>query len=80
MLEFGLSQEDSIIVGGDFNCPLNPLPDKKGGIWIPCFGVIHEGLQEQFPRSAEFYLESKITLHVLQACKLDLLVDVVSSF
>ena len=50
LLEFGLSQEDSIIVGGDFNCPLNPLLDKKGGILIPPIGVIQaiEGLQEQF--------------------------------
>ena len=50
LLEFGLSQEDSIIVGGDFNCLLNPLLDKKGGILIPRIGVIQaiEGLQEQF--------------------------------
>jgi len=30
-----LDQEEKIIVGGDFNCPLNTLLDKKGGIMIP---------------------------------------------
>ena len=30
----GLAYEDKIIIGGDFNCPINPLLDKKGGILV----------------------------------------------
>ena len=29
-----LAYEDKIIIGGDFNCPINPLLDKKGGILV----------------------------------------------
>ena len=27
-----LDSENNIVIGGDFNCPLNPTIDKKGGI------------------------------------------------
>ena len=33
---------DNVIIGGDFNCPLDPTNDKKGGILIPRQHLINE--------------------------------------
>ena len=35
-----LDEEENIIVGGDFNCPLSTLVDKKDGIMIPRRSVV----------------------------------------
>ena len=35
-----LDEEENIIVGGDFSCPLNTLLDKEGGIIIPRKSVV----------------------------------------
>ena len=35
-----LDDEDNIILGGDFNCPINSAIDKKGGILLPRKSVV----------------------------------------
>ena len=42
--------DDNVIIGGDFNCPLDPAKDKKGGILIPRQHLINsiENIQSEF--------------------------------
>ena len=42
--------DDNVIIGGDFNCPLDPAKDKKGGILIPHQHLINsiENIQSEF--------------------------------
>ena len=35
-----LDEEENFIVGVDFNCPLNPTLDKKGGLLVPRKSVV----------------------------------------
>ena len=46
LMNENLDSEDNIILGGDLNCPLNPLLDKKGGIFtkrkLQCSSKISE--------------------------------------
>ena len=79
LLEFGISAENNIIIGGGFNCPLNPHLDKKGGILIPRANVVsaindlqtnlnlHDIWRIKNPDERSFYLEPKVAFCFLQA-------------
>jgi len=59
--EFG--NEENITIGGDFNCPLDPSLDKKGGLSIPRKYVINviDEIQSEFSLHDIWHL--KIQLH-----------------
>ena len=53
ILEKGFDTFDNIIMGGDFNCPLDPIVDKRGGNLIPRQTVIN----------STDHLQSELDLH-----------------
>jgi len=59
ILEKGFDTIDNIITGGNFNCPLNPIVDKRGGNRIPRQSVIN----------STDYLQSEMDLHDISRIK-----------
>ena len=59
------SCDDNIVVGGDFNCPLNPTLDKKGGILIPRQHVINsiENVQNEFSLHDIWRIKNPVASH-----------------
>ena len=68
--EFG--NEESIIIGGDYNCPLDITLDKKGGLPIPRKYIINSidelftrHLAPKTPNIAKLYLGALFTFCIL---------------
>ena len=75
-----LDSVDNVILGGDLNCPLDPLLDKKGGASTKRKSVIFcvDDCKSKLDlvdiwRHKKFYVESKISPSVLSS---RLLVDI----
>jgi len=59
-----LESADNIIIGGDFNCLLDPTKDKKGGILIPHQHLINsiENTQSEFSLHDIWRIKNPTTL------------------
>jgi len=69
----GLAYEDKIIIGGDFNCPINPLLDKQGGILVARKKItdrleelqtifnLHDVWRAKNPQTKSFNLVTKVS-------------------
>ena len=58
-------EEENIIMGGDFNCPLNPLMDKKGGHLSPRKSVVWQNFAKSpFSSKSPFFKETPLNAHL----------------
>ena len=62
--ELKLESDDNVIIGGDFNCPLDPTKDKKGGILIRRQHLINsiENIQSEFSLHDIWRIKNPTTL------------------
>ena len=62
--ELKLESDDNVIIGGDFNCPLDLTKDKKGGILIPRQHLINsiENIQSEFSLHDIWRIKNPTTL------------------
>ena len=76
-----LDSEENIILGGDFNCPLNPNLDKRGGIMIPRKSVVNsiECVQNELDLVDIWRVKNHLLYYVVWIFGLFLIICVVSS-
>jgi len=70
---------NNVIIGGDFNCPLDPTMDKKGGILIPQQHVINaiENIQNEFSLHNIWRVKNHVASHGAK-CLLSFFVDLIT--
>ena len=62
-----LAYEDRVIIGGDFNCPMNPTRDKQGGIIMTRTTFnLHDIWRVKNPKKKKFYMVPKVFFYLLQ--------------